>query len=37
MSATTLRDAILTDPTIAEGIGVLFAREPTLAGPAANA
>ena len=27
---TTLRDAILTHPTMAEGLGVLFANEPTL-------
>jgi pyruvate/2-oxoglutarate dehydrogenase complex dihydrolipoamide dehydrogenase (E3) component len=34
---TTLRDAILTHPTIAEGLTVLFASEPKLARAAANA
>jgi len=33
---TTLRDAILTHPTIAEGLTVLFASEPTLARAAVN-
>jgi pyruvate/2-oxoglutarate dehydrogenase complex dihydrolipoamide dehydrogenase (E3) component len=34
---TTLRDAILTHPTIAEGLTVLFATEPTLARGTAGA
>ena len=34
---TTLRDAILTHPTIAEGLTVLFATEPTLARATAGA
>jgi len=31
---TALRDAILIHPTIAEGLTVLFANEPTLSGSA---
>ena len=34
---TTLRDSILTHPTIAEGLTVLFASEPMLAPTAVNA
>lgn len=34
---TTLRDAILTHPTIAEGLTVLFANEPTLGQAMGNA
>jgi len=33
MPYTGLRDAILTHPTIAEGLTVLFASEPVLPAP----